>query len=146
MFVFCSPNTRTQFFTASKDYPYLFAKHDCAFISGLNFAQFLSRRLDKQSALSLGPAAGRQRQRNKLIQAYNIWGFLVCLAVGDLYQDRYVNVGPKGPMGPKGPKGPHEAHGPMGPRLRNGFGVREQTRNGHIYMYDCQGLYMYIIM
>ena len=29
-----------------------------------------------------------------------IWGFLVCLAAGDLYQDRYVNGSPKGPMAP----------------------------------------------
>jgi len=57
-----------------------------------------------------------------------------------------------GPWGPRGPWGPlaHGAHGaqgaqgaqgahgalgalgPMGPRLRNGVGVREQTRNAHI--------------
>jgi len=36
-----------------------------------------------------------------------------------------------GPMGPKAPKGP------MGPRLRNGVGVREQTRNGHNVMTYC---------
>jgi len=57
----------------------------------------------------------------------SIWGFLVCFAVGDLYQDRYVNgghgpIGPMGPMGPMGPygpspMGPQGAHGTMGPRL-----------------------------
>jgi len=44
--------------------------------------------------------------------------------------------GPMGPMGPKGPKGPMVPMGPMGPmgsRLRNSVGVREQTRNAHVY-------------
>ena len=38
-----------------------------------------------------------------------VWGFLVCLAVGDLYQDRYVNAGPWVPW----------AHGAMGRLLRS---------------------------
>jgi len=43
-------------------------------------------------------------------------------------------MGPMGPMGPKAPLGPMGPMGPIGPRLRNGVGVREQTRNAHIYI------------
>jgi len=43
-----------------------------------------------------------------------IWRFLVCFAVGDLYQDRYVNGG-HGPIGPHGPMGPMGPIGPWGP-------------------------------
>ena len=45
-----------------------------------------------------------------------IWGFLVCLAVGNLYQDRYVNaMGPWAQRGPRGPWAPIGPFGPMGP-------------------------------
>jgi len=43
-----------------------------------------------------------------------IWGFLVCFAVGDSYQDRYVNGGQWGPWAPWAPLAPW-AHGPMAP-------------------------------
>ena len=44
-----------------------------------------------------------------------IWGFLVCFAVGDLYQNRYVNGAPWGPWGPWGLWAPWAPEGPMGP-------------------------------
>jgi len=49
---------------------------------------------------------------NNTVLKILIWGVLVCLAVGDLYQDRYINGGPWGPWGPRGQLGPM---GPMGP-------------------------------
>jgi len=44
---------------------------------------------------------------------------------------------PMGPWGPRGPWGPWASSAPWaGPHLRNGVGVREQTRNAYIYRYN----------
>jgi len=63
-----------------------------------------------------------------------IWGVVVCLAVGNLYQYRYVKaMGPWAPICPMGPW-----------RLCNAVGGREQTRNGHIYIYIYMNVFFLI--